>query len=134
MVSDTGSDPPRFSVAVEDGGLVCVVWSPAIILHDSDGAVLTAGIREALPGRRVHLLMYLNGMVSLSQDALAYFARRAPLSAVALVGPSVLDQPLIELYLEVYRPPFPVAYFEQGRAARRWIDGQPRTGTLPTQD
>lgn len=115
----------RFSIAVEEGGIVCVRWAPSIVLHDSDGKLLTARIREALPDRRVRLLMSLNGMSSLSQNALAYFARHAPLSAVSLVGPSILDQPLIELYLELYRPPFTIAYFDLEEPARSWLAAQP---------
>ena len=114
----------RFSLRHEKS-LLQVHWAPSLVLHDSDGDLLTAQIVRAVPGRRVHLLMFLNGMTALSQDALSYFARRAPLSAVALVGPSVLDQPLVELYLEVYRPPFPVGYFDHGAAARAWLACQP---------
>lgn len=121
----------RFTVTLEGGGTVCVRWTPAIVLRDSDGEQLVAGIRDLLPGRRVPLLMFLNGMVSLSQDALAFFARRAPLSAVALVGPSVLDQPLIELYVEVYKPSYPVCYFEIGAVARTWLATQPADGAAP---
>ncbi|THJ66510.1 hypothetical protein E8P82_08635 [Arthrobacter echini] len=115
----------RYTVTVEQGTLVRVTWAPAIVLHHSDGALLTADIESALPRRRVHLLMLLNGMASLSQAALAYFAKRAPLSAVALVGPSVLDQPLIELYVELYQPPFPVGYFETEATASSWLMTRP---------
>ncbi|MFC3300220.1 hypothetical protein FJV46_07010 [Arthrobacter agilis] len=115
----------RFSVTVDDAHLLRVRWQPRIVLRDCDGEVLTAAIREALPGRRVHLMMFLNGMESLSQDALAFFARKAPLSAVALIGPSVLDEALIELYLEVYLPPFPVAYFDHEDDAGDWLAARP---------
>lgn len=118
-------DDPRFTVELEQGTLVRVCWAPGIVMVGSDGALLTAEIDRSLAGRRVHLLMLLNGMTALSQNALAYFADRAPLSAVGLVGPSVLDQPLIELYLEVYRPPFPLSYFDQEHAERVWLEGQP---------
>ncbi|WP_104118942.1 hypothetical protein [Arthrobacter sp. B1805] len=118
----------RFAVVPEQHGLVLVQWAPAIVLRDSDGASLTAEVQLHRPGHRVHLLMFLNGMTSLSQDALAYFAKRAPLSAVALVGPSILDQPLIELYVEVYHPPYPVEYFEREGPARDWLLRQPTLG------
>lgn len=123
-----GAPQDRFSVQLEENGLVSVRWEPRIVLRDADGEQLTAQLRSALPGLRVHLLMFLNGMESLSQDSLAYFARRAPLSAVALVAPSVLDQALIELYLEVYRPPYPVGYFQDGASARAWLGLQPTLG------
>lgn len=116
-----GSTGPRFTASVEDDALVQVQWAPAIVLRDADGASLTAEIRRLLPGLRVPLLMFLNGMTSLSQDALAYFAKHAQLSAVALVGPSVLDQALVELYVEVYKPPYPVGYFEREDPARAWL-------------
>ncbi len=115
----------RYTVTVEQETLVRVQWAPAIVLHHSDGARLTDEIERALPGRRIHLLMLMNDMASVRQDALAYFAKRAPLSAAALVGPSVLDQPLIELYLEVYKPPFPVSYFVTEATARSWLMTRP---------
>lgn len=121
----------RFTVESEAGTLVRVRWSPAIVLRASDGRSLTTGLDLALAGRRAHLLMFLNGMASLSQDALTYFAKRASLSAVALVGPSVLDPALIDLYLEVYEPPFPVAYFDAETAARSWLAQQPSLGPPP---
>lgn len=123
-----GAAQERYTVSVEGDRFVTVRWARGIVLRDADGALLTQDIRATLPGRRVHLVMFLNGMVSLSQDALAFFARRAPLSAVALVGPSVLDQPLVELYLEVYAPPYPVGYFDTAPEARAWIAAQPPLG------
>ncbi len=124
-------DNPRFTVELEQGTLVRVCWEPRIVMVGSDGALLTAEIDRSLPGRRVHLLMLLNGMTALSQTALAYFADRAPLSAVGLVGPSVLDQPLIELYLEVYRPPFPMSYFDHEHETRAWLGNQPSLPLKP---
>lgn len=114
----------RYSVVVERGPLVCVRWSPEIVLHQRDAHLLIGAIRAALPGQRVHLLMFLNGMSSLSQKALARFAVDAPLSAVGLVGPSILDQALIELYTELYRPTFPVGYFDVEGSARAWLSLQ----------
>lgn len=116
----------RFSVVLEQGPLVCARWSPEIVLQEQDADLLIGGIRLALPGHRVHLLMFLNGMSSLSQKALARFADRAPLSAVGLVGPSILDQALIELYTELYRPAFPVGYFDVEESARAWLSMQVR--------
>jgi hypothetical protein len=127
MGEGMGAARARFTVTVEGGHVVSARWAPGIVLRDTDGASLTDELRATMPGQRVHLVMFLNGMVSLSQDALAFFARRAPLSAVALVGPSVLDQALIELYLEVYAPPFPVGYFDGEPEARSWLALQPTT-------
>lgn len=120
-----GAQEQRFTVDGEGGTLVRICWSPAIVLADSDGHSLTSALNLALPGQRAHLLMFLNGMVSLSHPALSYFAKRAPVSAIALVGPSVLDQKLVDLYLELYEPPFAVAYFELDVAARLWLAQQP---------
>lgn len=121
----------RFSVTVEQENLVCVEWAPTIVLRHIDGALLSQDIRRALPGQRVHLLMLLNDMTSLSRDVLAYFAKHVQLSAVALVGPSILDQPLVDLYLEVYEPPFPVGYFATEAPARSWLRSQPTLKTPP---
>ncbi|WP_298254113.1 hypothetical protein [uncultured Arthrobacter sp.] len=115
----------RFSLTVEQENLVRVEWAPTIVLRHIDGALLTGEIRRVQPRRRVHLLMLLNEMTSLRQDVLAYFAKHVQLSAVALVGPSVLDQPLVDLYLEVYEPPFPVGYFATEAPARSWLRSQP---------
>lgn len=119
------SQERRFTAEREGDSLVHVSWSAAIVLDETDARSLTVELTRALPGRRAHLLMSLNGMAALDQDALAHFAKRVPLSAVALVGPSVLDEPLIELYYEIYRPPFPVGYFELEPAARAWLVRQP---------
>lgn len=118
----------RFTVVLEREAFVTTRWAPNIVLHDSDGELLTEELRAAFPDSRVHLLMLLNGMTSISQDALAYFAKHAPLAAVGLVGPSVLDQALIELYMELYQPPFPVGYFEHEAPARSWLARQPGPG------
>lgn len=122
------SQERRFTARCEGGSLIRILWSPAIVFDETDAHALTAELVRALPGRRPHVLMFLNGMVSLSQDALAHMARRVPLSAISLVGPSVVDESLVELYLEIYRPPFPVGYFELEVAGRAWLARQPALG------
>ncbi|KNC19390.1 hypothetical protein AC792_06565 [Arthrobacter sp. RIT-PI-e] len=111
-------------MVLERGPLVCARWSPEIVMQAQDADLLIGSIRATLPGHRVHLLMFLNGMASLDQQALARFASGAPLSAVGLVGPSILDRALIELYVELYRPAFPVGYFETEGPARSWLAEQ----------
>lgn len=123
-----GSQERRFTAEYDDGCIVRIFWSPAIVLDATDTRAVAGELARELPRRSAHVLMLLNGMTSLSQDALAHFATRVPLSAIALVGPSVLDETLIELYLEIYRPPFPVGYFELERAARAWLSQQPTLG------
>lgn len=123
-----GTQKQRFTVDGEGGTIVRVHWSPSIILADSDGRSLTSALNRELPGQRAHLLMFLNGMTSLSQEALSYMAKRAQLSAIALVGPSVLDEKLVDLYLELYAPPFTLSYFELESEARAWLARQPSLG------
>ena len=122
------SQERRFTVQREGGSLVRIHWSPAIVLDEADAHALTVELGRALPGGRPRVLMFLNGMTSLSHDALAHIAKRVPLSAISLVGPSVLDETLVELYLEIYEPPFAVGYFELEAAARAWLARQPALG------
>jgi hypothetical protein len=74
----------------------------------------------------------LNDTVSLSRGALETFSHRMRIGALALVGPSPVDQFLFSYFTEVHKPPYPTRHFPTADEARTWLTTQPTPADTTT--
>lgn len=111
---------PRFALAADDG-YVCVVWNEDVTVSEQDALDLLHRLEAVSPGRCDPMMVILNSMVSLDASALATFASRLNVSALALVGPSAVDRLIATFFNDVHRPRYPTRYFPEAAAAREWL-------------
>ncbi|MHA7239169.1 DUF7793 family protein [Arthrobacter sp. TMS1-12-1] len=113
-----------FTATMRDG-VLWVEWLDGMRVGDGDARALVerAGAisRDVCPP----MLVGLNGMVTLSRDALRRFAGDLDIAAMAIVGPTAVDRTLAEFFAEVHDPPYPTRYFPQRTVALRWLTGCP---------
>lgn len=116
-----GKEPARrFTLAPEDG-YVRVVWSEDVTVSEQDALDLIRELEDTVPGLCEPMLVILNSMVSVNAPALAIFASRLNVAALALVGPSAVDRTIATFFRDVHRPSYPTRYFPEPDGARDWL-------------
>lgn len=119
MDGKAGTD--RFVMVCDHGSLIRVEWQPRLDVTTEDAQNLLVRLEELSPDECRPMLVQLNGMSSLSRDALRTFATRLNVSALALVGPSGVDRLIARYFVDVHGPGYPSRYFEQEKEARQWL-------------
>lgn len=110
----------RFVLAPEEG-YVRVEWNEGVTVSEQDALKLVQKLDEANPDLCDPMLVILNSMVSLDAAALAIFAGRLNVAALALVGPSAVDRLLTTFFNDVHRPRYPTRHFAAPAAAIDWL-------------
>lgn len=110
----------RFVLALEEG-YVRVGWSEGVTVREQDALELLQKLDEVNPDLCDPMLVILNSMVSLDAAALAIFAGRLNVAALALVGPSAVDRLLTTFFNDVHRPRYPTRHFAAPSAAIDWL-------------
>lgn len=100
--------------------IVMVEWQPCVALTDGDAEHIMGFMRSAGTAPRP-LLVHPQDMRSISRNALAAFAETGWVSRMAVTGRSLIDGFLLEIYDELYRPPYEVRHFEVDAAALAWL-------------
>jgi hypothetical protein len=110
----------RFVLSPQDG-YVRVEWNEGVTVSEQDALDLIRALEEVRPGLCEPMLVILNSMISLDAAALAAFAGRLNVSALALVGPSAVDRLIATFFNDVHRPRYPTRYFPEPQAAIDWL-------------
>ncbi|MHA7241317.1 DUF7793 family protein [Arthrobacter sp. TMS1-12-1] len=111
---------PTYVVRIEADTLR-VAWAPGVTVSDHDAVSLVARVEDLSGGAGVPMLVELNAMVSLSRNALQILAADLPVTAMALVGASIVDYTLADFFIRVHEPAYPVRYFTTVVQAREWL-------------
>jgi hypothetical protein len=116
----TETTAEHFVLYVQDDTL-WVLWKHATTVDTGTAARLVShisrmGLRIPLP-----MLVQLNSMKSLSRCAMQTFARDLHVPAMALVGPSAVDRTLVDFFIQVHKPTYPVQHFTDPETAQRWL-------------
>lgn len=111
----------RFTHHDVEPDIVVVQWEPSIRFTEEDAADILGYMRHlGVDGPRP-LLVRPSGMTSICRAALKSFAQPGWVSRIAVTGRSLIDGLLLDLYNELYAPPFEVRHFDDERAALRWL-------------
>ncbi|PPB49413.1 hypothetical protein C4K88_06855 [Arthrobacter pityocampae] len=125
----TIDDAPRTAVetftATMCDGVLWVEWHAGTSVDDADAAALVARADAISENVCPPMLVELNGMVTLSRNALLRFARDLNIAAMAIVGPTAVDSTLAAFFAEVHDPPYPTRYFRHRAHALPWLTGCP---------
>jgi hypothetical protein len=119
------SYPPlcdAFTVGVRDG-ILWVRWNRSVTVSAEDAARLVRRVDALCLKTTPPMLVELNGMVSLSRGALHIFATELNITAMAIFGPSAVDETLATFFIQVHKPPYPAAFFAAGPPALAWLTG-----------
>jgi hypothetical protein len=113
-----------FTAAMRDG-VLWVSWNRSTSVTDEDARALVRRADAVCPGLCPPMLVQLNDMVSLSRCALQTFATELNIAAMAIVGPSAVDETLAEFFIQVHEPPYPTSHFTSTDEARTWLTEHP---------
>lgn len=116
-----GTESGRRFVLIPEDGYVRVEWSEGVTVTEQEALDLLGKLEEVSPGVCEPMLVILNSMVSLDAAALAIFAGRLNVAAMALVGPSAVDRVIATFFNDVHRPQYPTRYFPEPDAALVWL-------------
>lgn len=112
-------------LGVNGAGLFHLAWAPGSHVDVNDAFASIELIRGLSGGRAVPLLVDISG-VTMSAAARGAFERAEAVSAVALVGSTVVDKVVAAA---LGRHGFcPHAYFTSHPEALEWLDAVPLTG------
>lgn len=124
MAEQPDIEGEAFAADLRDG-VLWILWRSSMRVSDDDAAALVRRANALCGDRRPPMLVVLNGMVTLSRGALDSFANALKISAMALVGPSVVDRTLAGYFTEVHNPAYPTRYYENADEALEWLAAQP---------
>lgn len=110
----------RFTLTPEDG-YIRVEWDEDVSVTEQDALDLLARLAQECPGVCEPMLVNLNSMVTVHAPALAIFASRLNVAALALVGPTAVDRTIATFFSAVHEPPYPTRYFAEPGAALDWL-------------
>lgn len=118
--------------AVElQGGIVYLRWVPGVAVTVGDvGAVMTE-VSGLCLGRRRPMLVDMHWMEGLGYKARDAFAGAWPVSRVAVVGTSPVDQVILIFYLARHRPACPTRFFTSASDAMTWLKTPAGATKLP---
>jgi hypothetical protein len=107
----------------ERDDFVVVRFTPEIGIELEHAERIIAGVLEAAAGRLHGNLVDARGLLFMSGEARARFARQSPvaLSGTAIVVESKVQRMLANLYLSVARPGNTTRLFDDEVSARKWL-------------
>ncbi|WP_152916128.1 DUF7793 family protein [Arthrobacter sp. RIT-PI-e] len=107
------------------GEVLWVEWVIHVTVTDHGALSLVERANALSPNTCPPMLVMLNEMVSLSRGALTTFSHGLNIAAMALVGPSPVDQLLVSYFTEVHEPPYPTRHFTTVDGAYTWLTEHP---------
>lgn len=109
-------------VAVElRGGVVYLRWTRGAGVTEADVRDVMANVSVLCSGRRRPLLVDMHWMEGLDSKARDAFAGSWPLTRVAVVGTSPVDNVILVFYLARHRPACPTRFFASATDALAWL-------------
>lgn len=113
-----------FTATMRDG-VLWIEWLDGTSVADADAVSLIERADTISGDVCPPMLVELNGMVTLTRNALLRFAKNLNIAAMAIVGPSAVDKAIADFFTEVHDPPYPTRYFQHQDNALRWLTGCP---------
>ena len=124
----------RFTASEMAPDIVVVEWQPRIRFDDRDAADIIGHMRRLGTDGPRQLLVRPAGMTSISWGALRAFTQPGWVSRMAVTGRSLIDSFLLDIYIELYKPPYEVRHFDSEPAALWWLRSPlPHEATGDTQ-
>lgn len=117
--------PPRdtrFRLEQLDERVVLLRWQARVAVDVDDVVKLMRALEASVPGGRVHMLVELNGMVTVERQAFVLLAASLGAEAVAFVGTCPVERVLVAHFDAVHRPKYPVGYFGERSRALEWLN------------
>lgn len=102
-------------------GVLWISWLDGMSVGDRDAVSLIDRAGAISGDVCPPMLVELNGMVTLTRNALQRFAKDLNIAAMAIVGPSAVDKAIADFFREVHEPPYPTRYFENQESALHWL-------------
>jgi len=113
------------------GGIVYLRWVPGAVVTVGDVREVMAEVSVLCSGRRRPMLVDMHWMEGLGYKARDVFAGAWPLSRVAVVGTSPVDQVILIFYLARHRPVCPTRFFTSASDAMTWLKTPSAAKKLP---
>lgn len=115
-------EPKNGLVTVElSNGVLHVRWAQGAVVRESDAKALMTRAAELSLGRALPMLVQMDNMTWIDRGAQEAFATSWPLSGMALVGSSPVDEVLASFYSARRNPACPTRYFTSVEEARIWL-------------
>lgn len=124
MAGEPDNEEEAFVTELRNG-VLWLQWRQNMSVSDTDAAALVQRADALCWNVCPPMLVVLNGMVTLSRNALSTFAHTLNISAMAVVGPSAVDRTLTDYFTEVHRPPYPTRYYGNTDDALAWLTDHP---------
>jgi hypothetical protein len=103
------------------GGIVYLRWTGGAVVTEADVRDVMADVSVLCSGRRRPLLVDMHWMEGLGSKARDAFAGSWPLTRVAVVGASPVDDVILVFYLARHRPACPTRFFTSAADAMAWL-------------
>lgn len=103
------------------GGVVHLRWADDGEVTAEDALAVLAEVTDLCKGRRRPLLVDMHWMEGMGFKARDVFAGPWPVTRVAVVVASPVDQVILDFYLARHRPACPTRYFTSAIEAMTWL-------------
>ncbi|KRE61761.1 hypothetical protein ASG92_20430 [Arthrobacter sp. Soil736] len=115
-------DGAKGAVEVSDGVLM-LRWGAGAVIGEKDAREAMAKITELCAGRDRPLLVEIRGIQWMDHGARRILASSWPLSRVAIIVSSPVDQVIVNFWQARHSPPYPTQVFSSSREAMGWLRG-----------
>jgi hypothetical protein len=103
------------------GQVLHVRWAPGAVVSASDAQALMSRARELSSGRTLPMLVEMASMKWIDRRAKEVFAAPWPLTRMALVGASPVDEVIAGFYTARHAPACPTRFFTSVDEAMTWL-------------
>lgn len=102
-------------------GVIHLHWDSGTVVTEDVAQEVMAEVSALCRGRRRPLLVTIDWMEALGHKARNVFAATWPLTRVAVIGSSPVDQVIFVFYTDRHRPACPTQFFTSEADAMRWL-------------
>jgi hypothetical protein len=102
-------------------GVLWITWARNTSVGDADARAVTDRTNALSAGARLPMLVEVAGIETLTRNALIQFAKELNITAMALAGPSLVDNIIAAHFTEIYHPLYPTRYFSSCHEALTWL-------------
>lgn len=111
------------SVTVDPDGIVHLRWAPGTTITEEAARRSVEVVAQVSGGRRLPLLVDIDGIRGLAREARAVYAEVTSIAALALVGQKPMVRVFANFSLSVTRPTVPSRFVADEDEAVRWLRG-----------
>lgn len=104
------------------GGVLYLRWARGAPVTESDARAVMAEVSALCSGRPRPMLVDMDWMEGLQHKARNVFAAAWPLTRIAIVGSSPVDEVIVTLYLARHPPVCPTGFFTSVPDAMTWLE------------